>query len=60
MSEQQQEQSRRFITNQELKAELDKLPTRWEVRFLILAGFIASQVVPASDVARAAVKVLIP
>ena len=50
----------RYVTNEELKNELDKLPSRWEVRFLILAGFIASQVVPASDIARAATKVILP
>jgi hypothetical protein len=45
----------RYITNKELKDELDKLPSRWEVRFLILAGMIAAQVVPAADIAKAAV-----
>lgn len=48
----------RFVTNSELKAELDKLPTRWEVRFLILIGFVGAQLVPASEIARAAVSVL--
>jgi hypothetical protein len=50
----------RFVTNQELKEELERLPSRWEVRFLILAGMIASQVIPATDIARAAVKVVLP
>lgn len=45
----------RYVTNEELKEELRKLPTRWEVRFLILAGMIAAQVLPATDIARAAI-----
>lgn len=52
----------RWVSNQELKDELDELkktmPTRWEVRFLIVAGLIAAQVLPASDIARAAVEML--
>jgi hypothetical protein len=48
----------RWVTNEELKDELSKLPSRWEVRFLILAGMIAAQVVPAADIARAAVGIL--
>ncbi len=50
--------STRWVTNEELKAELDKLPTRWEVRFLIVAGLIAAQVLPAADIARAAVELI--
>lgn len=50
--------SKAYVTNSELDAKLDKLPSRWEVRFLILAGMIASQVVPAADVAHAAVRML--
>ena len=37
---------------------LEKVPSRWEVRFLILAGFIGAQLIPAGDIARAAVQVL--
>lgn len=48
---------KQFITNAELKAELEKLPTRWEVRFLILAGFIGAQLVPAADIAQAALSI---
>jgi hypothetical protein len=44
----------KYVTNAELKEELDRLPTRWEMRFLILAGMIASQIIPASDIAQAA------
>jgi hypothetical protein len=47
---------RRYVTNAELKAELDKLPTRWEVRALILAVVVANQVVPVSDIAKAFVQ----
>lgn len=39
----------------EVKADVEKLPTRYEVRFLILAAFIASQLVPATDIAKAAI-----
>jgi hypothetical protein len=52
----------RYVTNKELKDEIDqvraeivKLPTRWEVRFLILAGIIASQVIPTAEIASAAI-----
>jgi hypothetical protein len=48
----------RFVTNQELKEELDKLPTRWEVRFLIISALIASQLLPTVDFAKAAVRVV--
>lgn len=48
----------RFVTNQELKDELEKLPSRWEVRFLIVAGMVASQIIPAADIAHAAVRIL--
>jgi hypothetical protein len=58
MSEQGSNGSKAYVTNAELDAKLDKLPSRWEVRFLILAGMIASQVVPASDVAHAAIRML--
>jgi hypothetical protein len=37
---------------------LQRTPTRWEVRFLILAGFIASQLVPTGDIARAALALI--
>lgn len=47
--------SKRFVTNAELKEEIDKLPTRWEVRFLILAAIIGSQFFPTVDIARAMV-----
>lgn len=43
-----------YITREELNGKLDKVPTRWEVRFLILIGFIGAQLVPAADVAQAA------
>lgn len=39
--------SKRYVTTNELKAEIDKLPTRWEVRFLILAAVIGGQFVPS-------------
>lgn len=45
----------RHVTNAELKAELDKVPTKWEVRTLILAAiFLNSFLPPAQEVARAA------
>lgn len=52
----------RYVTNAELKQAIDdleeKVPTRWEVRFLILAGLIASQLVPAQDIAHTAIRAL--
>lgn len=49
----------KFVTNSELDSKLDKLlekvPTRWEVRFLILAAVVATQIIPAKDVASAAI-----
>lgn len=47
-----------YVTNAELDAKLDKLPSRWEVRFLILAGMIGAQFVPAVDVVHAATHAL--
>lgn len=43
-----------FVTRTELNGKLDKLPSRWEVRFLILAGLLANQFIPVDEVARAA------
>jgi hypothetical protein len=47
------------ITVRELDEKLDrqlmKYPTKWEVRFLIAAGLVANQFVPADEVAKAAV-----
>lgn len=48
----------RWVSNEQLERELKKLPTRWEVRFLILIGFFGSQFVPLNEVAKAAVKIL--
>ena len=38
--------------------KLEKVPSRWEVRTLILVGIIGAQLVPAGDIARAAVQIL--
>ena len=46
------EPKRQYVTNAELKEELDKLPTRWEVRALILAAVVVSNVVPPIELAR--------
>jgi hypothetical protein len=43
-----------FVTREELNGKLDKMPSRWEVRFLILAGFIGAQLIPAREAAQAA------
>lgn len=54
---------RHYVTLTELDEKLDtirkEIPTRWEVRFLILAGMIAAQVVPGSDIAKAAIEVVV-
>lgn len=51
-----------YVTLAELDAKLDDRPTRWEVRFLVICGFIGAQVtasfVPMTDVARAALSLL--
>lgn len=60
MSEQDKTWRDRYVTNAELKDEIDKLPTRWEVRFLILAAIIASSVLPTADLAHAAAKAIVP
>lgn len=44
---------RRFVSNAELEARLEKIPTRWEVRALVLGALIASQVVPPIETGRA-------
>ena len=46
----------KWVTNAELKAEIDKLPTRWEVRFLILAAIVGSQLLPVAGVANAVLR----
>jgi hypothetical protein len=47
----------RWVTNAELKSEIADLkavsPTRWEVRFLIVAGIVASNVLPPLETAGA-------
>lgn len=57
----------RYVTNEELDRKLekvdekiDRLPTIWQVRFLILAGLIASQLIPAQDFAHAAIRLVLP
>jgi hypothetical protein len=37
-----------------LEAKIDKLPGRWEVRFLVLIGLMGAQFVPVAEVAQAA------
>lgn len=49
---------RRFVSNAELEERLEKIPTRWEVRALVLGALIASQIVPPGEVARAAISLL--
>lgn len=43
--------SRQYVSNAELKEELDRLPTRWEVRALILGAIVVSNVVPPINLA---------
>ena len=43
------------VTARELNDKLDKF--RWEVRFLILAGMMGSQLIPVGEVARAALNI---
>lgn len=50
-------ETKHYVTLAELDAKLDKVPTRWETRFLILVGFFGSQFVPLNEVARAAISI---
>ena len=51
-----------YVTLAELDQKLDKLeqrlPSRWEVRFLIVAGLAVAQVLPADEMAQAALSLL--
>lgn len=38
---------KRFVTNGELQEELEKKPSRWEVRLLILGAIVANQALPS-------------
>lgn len=49
----EQDPQRRFVSNAELEARLEKIPTRWEVRALVLGALIASQIVPPIETGRA-------
>jgi hypothetical protein len=51
---------KRYVSNAELEARLEKIPTRWEVRALVLGALIASQLVPPVEMARAYVMGLLP
>lgn len=51
------ENGKRYVTLTELDHKLDKLPTRWEVRFLIVVAVVGAQLIPAGEVARAAIGV---
>lgn len=48
-----------YVTLAELDHKLDaleaKVPSRWEVRFLIVAGLIAAQLIPVNEAAQAAI-----
>ena len=46
-----------YVTLAELDQKLDKMPTRWEMRFLIVVGFFGSQFVPLNEVAKAATSI---
>lgn len=52
----------RAVTVRELDEKLDKqlakYPTKWEVRFLIVVGLTAAQLIPARDVAEAAIRMV--
>ena len=43
----------RHVTNAELEERLEKIPTRWEVRTLVLGALIVSNIAPPIEVARA-------
>lgn len=46
----------RYVTTNELKSELDKIPTRWEVYTLILGAVFLNQVIPGVEISRATIR----
>ena len=48
--------SKDYVTLRDLEERLSKIPTRWEVRFLIVVGIIGAQVLPVTEVAQAAIR----
>lgn len=48
----------RLVTKEDLREALKTIPTRWEMRFMILSVFLAGQFIPTVDVARAAISVI--
>ena len=49
------DEDNRLVTVGYLQKELKKLPTRWETRFLIVVGLGVAQLLPADEVAQAAI-----
>jgi hypothetical protein len=43
-----------YVTLSELDAKLDKVPTKYEVRFLIVAAMVGAQLIPVNEAANAA------
>jgi hypothetical protein len=41
-----------------IDAKLERIPSRWEMRFTILAGLVGAQMLPVSDIAQAALSAL--
>jgi hypothetical protein len=50
--------TKRYVTNAELSEQLEKVPTRWEVRTLILGAVVASQLIPTVEIANAALSLV--
>lgn len=54
-----EDSGRRFVTNSELDKKLDDKPSRWEVRFLIVAAvFVAPSIPSIQGVAHAAIQAI--
>lgn len=48
----EQDSEKRYVTSVELKEQLDKIPTRWEVYTLILGAVFLNQVIPGVQIAK--------
>jgi hypothetical protein len=63
MSEHHEDYKKRWVTNEQLETELQRRPTSWEVRTLILAAVVANQLIPSLNLgpnpARTAIEVII-
>ena len=55
-TQEEQDRLRRLVTVADLENSLKDVPSRFEVRFLIVVGLLATQFVPIQEVAQAAIR----